>query len=182
MFDYSWIDYILLKQKLFMTQLNVVSVWVYMYECVCIYIFTYTHTHTYIYIFTYTHTHIYIYIFTYTHTHIYIYIYSHIHTHTYQQKWVQPLGKVVNINIHHVNSQYFVWPPSLSRTGYTLLGREFTRVSQVATEMLFHSSMTTSRSWQIFDTSTFRLRIPQRCSVGFKSGDMLGQLYPQPLQ
>ena len=40
------------------------------------------------------------------------------------------------------------------------------------------SSMTTSRSWQIFETlhtSTFRLRIPQRCSIGFKSGDMLGQ-------
>ena len=52
------------------------------------------------------------------------------------------------------------------------------RASQVATGMLFHSSMTTSRSWQIFETlhtSTFRLRIPQRCSIGFKSGDMLGQ-------
>ena len=51
---------------------------------------------------------------------------------------------------------------------------EFTRASQVATEMLFHSSMTTSRSWQIFETlctSTFRLRIPQRCSIGFKSRD-----------
>ena len=55
---------------------------------------------------------------------------------------------------------------------------EFTRASQVATGMLFHSSMTTSRSWQMFETlhtSTFRFRIPQRCSIGFKSGDMLGQ-------
>ena len=89
-----------------------------------------------------------------------------------------PLGKVVNIKIHHVNSQYSVWPPSLSRTAFTLLGMEFTRASQVATGMLCHSSMTTSRSWQIFETlhtSTFRLRIPQRCSIGFKSGDMLGQ-------
>ena len=60
------------------------------------------------------------------------------------------------------------------------LGMEFTRASQGATGMLFHSSMTTSRSWQIFETlhtSTFRLRIPQRCSIGFKSGDILGQLY-----
>ena len=95
-----------------------------------------------------------------------------------QQKWVHPLGKVVNINIHHVNCQYFVWPPSLSWTAFTLLAIEFTRASQVATGMLFHSSMTTSRSWRIFETlrtSTFRLRIPQRCSIGFKSGDMLDQ-------
>ena len=54
----------------------------------------------------------------------------------------------------------------------------FTTPSQVATGMLFHSSMTTWLSWRIFETlrtSTFRLRIPQRCSIGFKSGDMLGQ-------
>ena len=51
---------------------------------------------------------------------------------------------------------------------------EFTRASQVATGMLFHSSMTTLQSWWIFETlctSTFRLRIPQRCSIGFKSRD-----------
>ena len=54
---------------------------------------------------------------------------------------------------------------------------EFTRDSQVATGMLFHSSMT-SRSWWIFETlrtSTFHLMIPQICSLGFKSGDLLGQ-------
>ena len=71
-----------------------------------------------------------------------------------------------------------MWPQSLSRTTFNLLGIEFTRASQVATGMLFHSSVTTSRSWQIFETlhtSTFRLRIPQKCSIGFKSGDMLGQ-------
>ena len=81
----------------------------------------------------------------------------------------------ITINIHHVNCQYFVWPPSLSRTAFTLLDIEFARASQVATGMLFNSS---SRSWQIFETlhtSTFRLGIPQRCSIGFKSGDMLGQ-------
>ena len=59
-----------------------------------------------------------------------------------------------------------------------LLGMEFTRTSQVATGMLFHSSMMMLRSWRIFETlhtSTFRLKIPQRCSIGFKSGDMLDQ-------
>ena len=72
----------------------------------------------------------------------------------------------------------FTYLPLLSRTAFTLQGMEFTRASQVATEMLFHSSMTTSRSWRIFETlhtSTFRLRIPQRCSIGFKSGEMLDQ-------
>ena len=60
-------------------------------------------------------------------------------------------------------------PPSLSRTAFTLLGMEFTRASQVATGMLFQSSMTTSRSWQIFETlhtSTFRLRIPKDILLG----------------
>ena len=44
--------------------------------------------------------------------------------------------------------------------------------------MLFHSSMMTLRSWRIFETlrtSTFRLKILQKCSIGFKSGNMLGQ-------
>ncbi len=60
----------------------------------------------------------------------------------------------------------------------TLLGREFTRASQVAAGVLFHSSMTTSRSWWMLETlrsSTFHLRMPQRCSIGFRYGDMLGQ-------
>ena len=71
-----------------------------------------------------------------------------------------------------------MWPQSLSRTAFTLLGMEFPRASQVAIGMLFHSSMTMSRSWRILEilrASTVRLRIPQRCSIGFKSGDMLGQ-------
>ncbi len=74
--------------------------------------------------------------------------------------------------------QYFVWPPLFSSTALTLLGMEFTRASQVATGVLFHSSMTTSRSWWMLETlrsSTFRLRMPNRCSIGFRSGDMLGQ-------
>ena len=74
--------------------------------------------------------------------------------------------------------QYFVWPPSFSSSAFTLLSVEFTRVSQIATGILFHSSMTTLRIWWIFETlhiSTFHLRIPQRCSIGFKYGDMLCQ-------
>ncbi len=57
---------------------------------------------------------------------------------------------------------------------------EFTRASQVTTEVLFHSSMTTSRSWWMLETlcsSTFCLRMPHRCSIGFRSGDMLGQSF-----
>ncbi len=65
-----------------------------------------------------------------------------------------------------------VWPPLFSSTALTLLGTEFTRASQVATGVLFHSSMMTSRSWWILETlrsSTFRLRMPHRCSIGFRS-------------
>ncbi len=61
--------------------------------------------------------------------------------------------------------QYFVWPPLFSRTALTLSGMEFTRASEVATGVLFHSSMTTSRSWWMLETlrsSTFRLRMPHR--------------------
>ena len=71
-----------------------------------------------------------------------------------------------------------MWPPSLSKTAFTLPGMEFTRASHEATGMLFYSSMMTLRSWWIFETlctSIFCLRIPQRCSIGFKSGDMLCQ-------
>ncbi len=74
--------------------------------------------------------------------------------------------------------QYFVWPPLFSSTALTLLDMEFTRAAQVATGVLFHSSTTTSQSWWMLETlrfSTFRLRMPHRCSIGFRSGDMLGQ-------
>ncbi len=59
--------------------------------------------------------------------------------------------------------QYFVWTPLFSSTALTLLGMEFIRASHAATGVLFHSSMTTSRSWWILETlrsSTFRLRMP----------------------
>ncbi len=61
--------------------------------------------------------------------------------------------------------QYFVWSPLFSSTALTLLSMEFTRASQVATGVLFHSSMVTSRSWWMLETlcsSTFRLRMPHR--------------------
>ncbi len=74
--------------------------------------------------------------------------------------------------------QYFVWPPLFSSTALTLLGMEFTRASQVATGVLFHSSMTISHSWWMLETlrsSTFCLRMPHRFSIWFRSGNMLGQ-------
>lgn len=47
-----------------------------------------------------------------------------------------------------------------------------------ATWVLLYSPMTTSQGWWMLETlcsSTFHLRMPHRCSVGFRSGDMLGQ-------
>ncbi len=74
--------------------------------------------------------------------------------------------------------QYFVWPPLSSSTALALLGIVFTRASQVATGVLFHCSMMKSQSWWMLETlhsSTFRLRMPHRCSIGFRSGNMCGQ-------
>ena len=87
-----------------------------------------------------------------------------------------PKGKL-SILTYAMTTVNIFWPPLISRTAFTLLGMEFTRASQVATGILFHSFMTTSRSWRIFETlctSAFRLRIPQRCSIRFKSEDMFG--------
>ncbi len=74
--------------------------------------------------------------------------------------------------------QYFVWPPLFSSTALTLLGMKFTRASQVATGVLFHSAMMTLRSWWMLETlhsSTLRFWMPHICSIGFRFGDMLGQ-------
>ncbi len=71
-----------------------------------------------------------------------------------------------------------MWLPLFSSTVLTLLGMEFTRDSHVVTGVLFHSSIMTSRSWWMLETlrsSSFYLRMPHRCSLGFRSGDMLGQ-------
>ncbi len=72
--------------------------------------------------------------------------------------------------------QYFVGAPLLSSTALILLGMEFTRAAQVVAGILFHSSIMTSRSCWMLDTwcfSTFCLRMPHMCSVGFRSGDIL---------
>ncbi len=68
---------------------------------------------------------------------------------------------------------YFVGAPLLSSTAIILLGMEFTRAAQVVAGILFHSSKMTSRSCWMLDTwcfSTFRLRMPHMCSIGFSSG------------
>ncbi len=73
--------------------------------------------------------------------------------------------------------QYFVGAPLLSSTALILLGMEFTRAAQVVAGILFHSSIMTSRSCWMLDTwcfSTFHLRMPHMCSIGFRSGDILG--------
>ncbi len=73
--------------------------------------------------------------------------------------------------------QYFVGAPLLSSTALILLGMEFTRDAQVVAGILFHSSIMTSQSCWMLDTwcfSTFRLRMSHMCSIGFRSGGILG--------
>ncbi len=86
-----------------------------------------------------------------------------------QQKWV--ISKLCP------KCQYFVGAPLLSSTALILLGMEFIRPTQVVADILIHSSIMTSRSCWMLDTwcfSTFRLRMPHMCSIGFRSGDILG--------
>ncbi len=73
--------------------------------------------------------------------------------------------------------QYFVGAPLLSSTALIILCMEFTRVAQAVAGIVFHSSIMTSRSFWMLDTwcfSTFPLRMPHMCSIGFRSGDILG--------
>ncbi len=73
--------------------------------------------------------------------------------------------------------QYFVGGPLLSSTALILLGMEFTRDALVVAGILFHFSIMTSQSCWMLDTwcfTTFRLRMPHMCSIGFRSGDILG--------
>ncbi len=60
----------------------------------------------------------------------------------------KPLATKVNTPQLGPKCQYFVWLPLFSSTALTLLDMEFTRASQVATWLLFHT-MTTSQSWWI---------------------------------
>ncbi len=60
------------------------------------------------------------------------------------------------------------WPPFFSSTALNLLSMEFTRASKVATGVLFHSSMSTSRSWWMLESlrsSTFHLRMPHSLTL-----------------
>ncbi len=76
--------------------------------------------------------------------------------------------------------QYFVGAPLLSSTALILLGMELTRAAQVVAGILFHSSIMISQSCWMLDMwcfSTFRLRMPHMCSIGFRSGDILGHSF-----
>ncbi len=100
---------------------------------------------------------------------------SHYCLNHWPQKWVHPLSENVQMG---PKVSIFCVTTIIFQHCLTLLGMEFTRASQVATGVLFHSSMMTSRSWWMLETllsSTFHLRMPHRCSIGFRSGDMLGQ-------
>ncbi len=91
-----------------------------------------------------------------------------------------PLSKMSKLG---PKCQHFVLPPLFSSTALTLLDMEFTRASQVATGVLVHSSMTTSRSWWMLETlhsSTFLMRMPHRCSIGFRSETCLASPSPLP--
>ncbi len=91
----------------------------------------------------------------------------------WQQKWVHPKWTCQKC-------QYFVGAPLLFSTALILLGMEFTRAAQVVAGILFHSSIMTSRSCWMLDTwcfSTFRLRMPHMCSIGFRSENILGHSF-----
>ncbi len=96
--------------------------------------------------------------------------YNHYCPNNWQQNWV-------NMSKLCPKCQYFVGAPLLSSTALILLAMEFTRAAHVVAGILFHSSIMTSRSCRMLDTwcfSTFRLRMPHMCSIGFRSGDILG--------
>ncbi len=68
--------------------------------------------------------------------------------------------------------EYFVGAPLLSSTALIFLAMEFTRAAHVVAGILFHSSIMTSQSCRMLDTwcfSTFRLRMPHMCLIGFRS-------------
>ncbi len=62
-------------------------------------------------------------------------------------------------------------------TAPSLLGMEWTSWRHFARSIFFHSSrMTSFRDWRLNGEwcSTCLFRIPHRCSIGFRSGDILG--------
>ncbi len=69
--------------------------------------------------------------------------------------------------------QYFVWPPLFSSTALTLLGMEFTRASQVATGVLFHSSMIQFRCTCTMTMKLFIHSFIQKCPSRTNSSDIV---------
>ncbi len=70
------------------------------------------------------------------------------------------------------------WPPWFFMTAPSLLGMEWTSWRHFARSIFFHSSrMTSFRDWMLDGEwcSTCLFRIPHWCSIGFRSGDILGQ-------
>ncbi len=65
-------------------------------------------------------------------------------------------------------------------TAPSLLGMEWTSLRHFARSIFFHSSrMTSFRDWMLDGEwcSTCLFRIPHRCSIGFRSGDILGHWF-----
>jgi len=84
---------------------------------------------------------------------------------------VKPVSKV---SIFYVST--------IVSTALILLGMGFTRAALVVAGILFHSSIITSWSCWLLDTwhlSTFCLRMPHRCSIGFRSVETLGHFQLQ---
>ncbi len=95
--------------------------------------------------------------------------YNHYCLNNWQQKWV-------NMSKLCPKCQYFVGAPLLSSTALIFLSMEFTIAAQVVAGILFHSIMTSQSCWMLYTWcfSTFCLRMPHMCSIGFRSGDILG--------
>ncbi len=95
--------------------------------------------------------------------------YNHYCPNNWQQKWV-------NMSKLCPKCQYLVGALLLSSTALIFLSMEFTIAAQVVAGILFHSIMTSQSCWMLYTWcfSTFCLRMPHMCSIGFRSGDILG--------
>ncbi len=72
--------------------------------------------------------------------------------------------------------QYFVRASLLSSSALILLGMEFTRAAHVVAGILFlfHNDTLQLDTWCF---SIFHLMMPHMCSIGFRSGDILGHSF-----
>ncbi len=86
------------------------------------------------------------------------------------QKWVHPTTKTTKSGTLYGLHDFLMTAPSL-------LGMEWTSWRHFARSIFFHSSrMNSFRDWMLDGEwcSTCLFRIPHRCSIGFRSGDILG--------